>query len=636
MPPLLLASRVRSLYLLRSCIAQHSRHLSAARCCSFCPTQICSQRRRTHVAAAARSDPESTSPPLPSSSPSTRKRRLELPLPPPPTSAYVHLPFCVKKCFYCDFPVRALGEAGAQSLLPKKNGGKRGGGGGGAGGGGGGGGGGGRRSLPEGVASYLDTLLAEIAATSPAAAPSPPRPLPPLKTISFGGGTPSLLPPAEIARLVSALAERFGGLARGAEVSLEADPGTFDAASLAGYVEAGVTRLSVGVQSFDEAVLRGCGRSHGTEDVERALEVAATARRRGTEAGAKGLQSWSLDLVAGLPGLDLATWRETLRRAVAAGPDHVSVYDLQLEAGTPFGDAAARLESAAKRSKEKGAAEAAAVEERSGKPLFTLPGPLPKEDDAAEMLREASRVLGAAGYTRYEVSNYSKPERRRRSEEGEAGAGGEKEEEEAASESHESRHNGVYWRGDEDYYAFGLGASSRLRGVRVTRPRSMRDYSGFVDELARRGDGVPREEDGNPKKSSAASPAEASSSAAASAAAAAAAAAAPAAVAASLSPTARDVLLEVAMLRLRTREGLDLREVAGRWGQREARAIREALAPSVAAGLAAEEEKEPSSSTSPPSPSPWPVVRLTDPEGFLVSNSVISDVFVGLDGVAEE
>lgn len=90
------------------------------------------------------------------------------------------------------------------------------------------------------------------------------------------------------------------------------------------------------------------------------------------------------------------------------------------------------------------------------------------------------------------------------------------------------------------------------------------------------------------------------------------------------------------MLRLRTREGLDLREVAGRWGQREARAIREALAPSVAAGLAAEEEKEPSSSTSPPSPSPWPVVHLTDPEGFLVSNSVISDVFVGLDGVAEE
>ena len=90
------------------------------------------------------------------------------------------------------------------------------------------------------------------------------------------------------------------------------------------------------------------------------------------------------------------------------------------------------------------------------------------------------------------------------------------------------------------------------------------------------------------------------------------------------------------MLRLRTREGLDLREVAGRWGAREARAIREALAPSVAAGLAAEEGRGFSSSSSSDPRSSWPIVRLTDPEGFLVSNSVISDVFVGLDAVAEE
>ena len=535
------------------------------------------------------------SPPVPSSSstssPSTRKQQL-LHVPPPPTSAYVHLPFCVKKCFYCDFPVRALGEAGAQSLLPNGTKEKS-------------------RTLPEGVSAYLDALLAEIAATSPAAA-DPTRPLPPLQTISFGGGTPSLLPPSEIARLVSALSEKFGGLAEDAEVSLEADPGTFDAESVAGYVGAGVTRLSVGVQSFDEEVLKGCGRSHGVGDVEKALEVVSAARRN-PKKSKKKLRSWSLDLVAGLPGLDLGTWGETLRRAVAAGPDHVSVYDLQLEAGTPFGDAAARLESAAKSKKgaaaeaeEEGAAAAAAEEEEKsggGNKTFTLPGPLPVEDDAAEMLRLASRVLGEAGYVRYEVSNYAKPERKSE----------EEREEDAEVESHESRHNGVYWRGDEDYYAFGLGASSRFRGVRVTRPRSMRAYSRFVEELATRGDGVPSEGDGSVDSS-------ASSSASA--------------PALDLAPTARDVLLEVAMLRLRTRGGLDLREVAERWGESEARAIREALAPSVAAGFAAEEEEGSISSSS--TSSAWPVVRLTDPEGFLVSNSVISDVFVGLDGVPEE
>ena len=315
MPPLLLASRVRSLSLLRSCLAQH-RHLSARR--SFCPSRSCSQRRRAHVVVAARFGPESqSSTSLPSSSSSTpfsTRKQLHLPPPPqPPTSAYVHLPFCVKKCFYCDFPVRALGEAGAQSLLPN-----------------GSTGGGKKKSLPEGVSSYLDTLLAEIAATAPVvvASASSQLPHPPLRTISFGGGTPSLLPPEEIARLVSALAEKFGGgaLADGAEVSLEADPGTFDAARLRSYMGLGVTRVSVGVQvsceqaadwstvfkvpglskkppaaspnplgrplqAFQGELLALCGRAHDLADVYRAIEAVHAA----------GPPSWSLDLMSGLP-----------------------------------------------------------------------------------------------------------------------------------------------------------------------------------------------------------------------------------------------------------------------------------------------------------------------------------------------
>lgn len=647
-PPLLLfASRgVRSMSLLRSCLAPHQHRgysSTTPRIRSPPLVQICSQRRRAHAVVAASAsnriaaaDGGDSSTSTSSSTRSHPPPPRPLPPPPPPTSAYVHLPFCVKKCFYCDFPVRALGEAGAQSLLPNDEGRSR--------------------ALPEGVASYLETLLSEIEATAPPAVTS--HPPPPLQTISFGGGTPSLLPPPEIARIVQALSRKFGGLAENAEVSLEADPGTFDSESVAGYVAAGVTRLSVGVQSFSGDILKGCGRSHGLEDVERALEVVAEARQGGRggrdSKKTKSLASWSLDLVAGLPGLDLDTWRETLRRTVRAGPDHVSVYDLQLEAGTPFGDAAARLESAARRSEEKsqkGKKEAAEDEENNNSndrsKLFSLPGPLPPEDDAAQMLREASRVLREAGYLRYEVSNYARAEKRTgNGGEGNGGGKGEgKQEEELEESSHESRHNRVYWRGDEDYYAFGLGASSRLQGIRVTRPRSMRAYSRFVEELARRGDGVPREEDGRFSDPGSKSSKNSSSSSSSSSLTTSVSTSPPRAALSPQpppTPTPRDVLLEVVMLRLRTREGLDLREVASRWGEGEARAVVEALAPSVAAGLASEETAEKSSvSSSPPSsssppPPVWPVVRLTDPEGFLVSNSVISDVFVGLDAVGEE
>lgn len=207
--------------------------------------------------------------------------------PPPtePTAAYVHLPFCKRKCRYCDFPVVALGRdaGGAGSATP-----------------------------PPAMADYVEAVLREIRATRRQNAA-------PLRSVYFGGGTPSLVPPGELARVLGLVREGLG-LAPDAEVSLEADPGTFDAARLRDYAAAGVNRVSLGVQAFQDDLLRLCGRSHGAADVHAAI----------ADVRAVGLGAWSLDLISGLPHLTRPAWRDSLAAAVAAAPPHVSVYDLQV------------------------------------------------------------------------------------------------------------------------------------------------------------------------------------------------------------------------------------------------------------------------------------------------------------------
>ncbi|KAG2442811.1 hypothetical protein HXX76_002890 [Chlamydomonas incerta] len=296
-------------------------------------------------------------------------------------SAYIHLPFCKRKCFYCDFPVEAVGRDPAAPKVEAR------------------------------MAAYVDTLLREVAATRRLGSA-------PLESVFFGGGTPSLLPPALLGRILEALDDRFG-IAAGAEVSLEADPGTFDLPRLRAYGRLGVSRLSVGVQAFQQELLTACGRGHDLAEAEAALEAVRAA----------GLRSWSLDLISGLPGLTPDMWAASLERAVAAGPDHVSVYDLQVEEGTPFErwQRAGRLR-------------------------------LPADEAAVEMYGTASRLLTAAGFEHYEVSNYAKP-------------------------GHRCAHNQVYWRG-LPYYAFGLGAASYLRGRRFSRPARMSAYSDWVAALA--------------------------------------------------------------------------------------------------------------------------------------------------------
>ncbi|EEH59348.1 uncharacterized protein MICPUCDRAFT_14012 [Micromonas pusilla CCMP1545] len=356
--------------------------------------------------ARATATPRDAAPPDPPST--ARARRVWTPRAPlePVASAYVHLPFCRRRCYYCDFAVSVVGDAHETS-----------------------------DAVTRGMETYVETLSREIANT-----PSAPssrgrrRHHPPLRTIFFGGGTPSLLPPALLRRVLDALRARFG-IDADAEISMEMDPGTFDAAKLRSYAELGVNRVSLGVQSFDDAVLRAAGRAHTAADARVAIE---TVRREAR------LRAWSLDLISGLPGLSLETWEDSLREAVDAGVDHVSVYDLQVEEGTPFGRWYDR---------DGGGDRDAAAAATAARP------PLPRESAVIDMFRAASSILRDAGYEHYEISSYARPNAR-------------------------CEHNQTYWNADRGWYGFGLSATSRTRrGARDARPRKTREYEAFVDAM---------------------------------------------------------------------------------------------------------------------------------------------------------
>lgn len=203
-----------------------------------------------------------------------------------PRAAYLHIPFCRRRCFYCDFPVSVVGD--------RRNG-----------------------TNSGTIVKYVDQLCREIAATPTFSTP--------LQTIFFGGGTPSLLSVAQLHRLLETLADRFG-IAAEAEISMEIDPGTFDLAQIQGYRAAGINRVSLGVQSFADDVLTACGRSHTVFDIYTAVDLLHQAE----------VSNFSLDLISGLPYLTLDRWQQTLESAISLHPHHLSIYDLTLETGTAF------------------------------------------------------------------------------------------------------------------------------------------------------------------------------------------------------------------------------------------------------------------------------------------------------------
>ena len=201
-----------------------------------------------------------------------------------PRAAYVHVPFCRRRCFYCDFPISVVGDrlVGESSGM---------------------------------MAEYVAWLIREIE-LEPAKGKG-------LSSIFFGGGTPSLLSPDQISQILMTLERRFG-FELGIEISMEVDPGTFDLPRLESWRSAGVNRFSLGVQAFQDELLEACGRSHRVADVWRSVELLRPG-------------NWSLDLMSGLPGQTLFMWRESLELAIEAGSTHLSVYDLTVEPGTVFG-----------------------------------------------------------------------------------------------------------------------------------------------------------------------------------------------------------------------------------------------------------------------------------------------------------
>jgi len=281
---------------------------------------------------------------------------------------YVHIPFCTHKCGYCDFNA----YAGMDRLMP----------------------------------DYVDALERELANARER------HPFQPLETVYLGGGTPSLLSPDLITRLLAFIGREFK-IATAAEVTLEANPATTDEARLAAWLDGGVNRLSLGVQGFDPRALAVLERKTDAAQATRAFALAREA----------GVRNLSIDLIYAVPYQSTAIWRETLRRAVDLGPDHISTYCLSFEEGTLL-----------HRRRAEGKV------------------PEVEADLAWDQLDAACTVLEAAGFRRYEVSNWEHA-------------------------GFESQHNRAYWR-CRPVYGAGAGAhtyatdgASAWRWWNVARPR---------------------------------------------------------------------------------------------------------------------------------------------------------------------
>jgi coproporphyrinogen III oxidase-like Fe-S oxidoreductase len=257
------------------------------------------------------------------------------------------------------------------------------------------------------IARFIDALVGEIELRAGVIQAAFGEERPPLGSVYLGGGTPSLLSAGQVDRLLAAARTGFG-LAADAEVTLEANPGRDELGDLAGFRQAGVTRLSIGAQSLDAAELRRLGRRHGPPDVDRAVHAAREA----------GIRSLSLDLLYDIPDQSLASWRATVEGILGLDPDHVSAYALSLDDPDlegltgPVGDHLP-VRPGARRWRERAA-------------------PGQDQDRAAQMYLLADELLGAAGFEWYELSNW--------------GRGG-----------HRSRHNLVYWQ-HLAYEAVGPGA----------------------------------------------------------------------------------------------------------------------------------------------------------------------------------
>ena len=281
---------------------------------------------------------------------------------------YVHFPFCVKKCAYCDF---LSGPAGAGTI----------------------------RRYVQALQEEMALLAAQYGRLS-------------VSSIFLGGGTPSILPVEWTAEVLEAL-RQFFQVQEDAEITIECNPGTVDKEKLKQYRQAGINRISYGLQSVHEQELQMLGRIHSMEQFVKCYQ----------DARAAGFSNVNVDLMSALPGQTLTDWMDTLKQVteLQPPPEHISAYSLIIEPGTLF------------------------YEQYTGHDEL-----LPDENTEREMYRWTARFLQEKGYRRYEISNYAK-------------------------EGYESKHNNYYWTG-VDYLGLGIGAASYLQGVRSKNTENLQFY----------------------------------------------------------------------------------------------------------------------------------------------------------------
>ena len=293
-----------------------------------------------------------------------------------PLGLYIHIPFCRRKCLYCDF----LSAPAAQKTIER----------------------------------YLRALDAQLlweAANCKGYE---------VETVFFGGGTPSLLEPQQIAGVLGRIRDCYR-LSKDAEITLESNPGTLTEEKLEGYRQAGVNRLSIGLQSAFDAELKALGRIH---DYGTFLENYRSARQA-------GFSNINVDLMSALPGQTLSGWMDTLRRVAELLPEHISAYSLIIEEGTPFWD----------------------LYGQGRRPRDASVPPLPGEEEERRMYEQTRELLREYGYIRYEISNYARP-------------------------GFACRHNVGYWT-RRPYLGIGLGSASLMDNVRWKVTEDLDEYLNF-------------------------------------------------------------------------------------------------------------------------------------------------------------
>ena len=281
---------------------------------------------------------------------------------------YIHIPFCVKKCAYCDFLSGPSDEKSRER--------------------------------------YVELLCEEIQVCRGKVEEYQ------VSTVFFGGGTPSVLQGEQIKRIMETLRKVFV-FETDAEISMEMNPGTVTSEKLVAYREAGINRLSIGLQSVQDEELKLLGRIHTYDEFLHSYELARKA----------GFENINIDLISAIPGQTVSSWAETLKTIVELEPEHISAYSLIIEEGTPFFEK---------------------YGEGFGQEM------LPSEDEEREMYRQTKQILHEAGYERYEISNYAK-------------------------EGRECRHNIGYWE-RAPYLGFGIGAASLFEETRSANPSNIEEY----------------------------------------------------------------------------------------------------------------------------------------------------------------